>query len=444
MHARAVARRGDRQRLQVAVAHHPRAAASASTSVAAAPRAACCRAASAAARGASARSPSRSTSSSASARRCGSRRASRRGRPARRGSSPTRRTRSDRGVEVVGAAGERGRVDRAGRGAGDDRERVVGRRAALAPDARNRVQHADLVGGARAAAGEDQPGQRARSFVRRRMRTAVVRAGTPALDAPRRLGRSAPRRRGRARRSRGRAAVAAAPSGPARRSPCSVATRRDGKSRSTSATGGTLPLTSTRRYLPKRQRAAARSQTCCTFSRRPPEKRSGCTLPCTMISSSSFSRSRFAFSRSSLATASIGSVLSSSLKIATRPRWPLTTRRSLTMPASSCGSRLSMQVGDAALRETPHLVGALVEQMARQVEAERGLLERQPLLDAPRSAATSSGSCVSHVRAPLSSRSRTARPGRRALPASRPSRARGRRWPARARGPGAARRRRRP
>ena len=40
-----------------------------------------------------------------------------------------------------------------------------------------------------------------------------------------------------------------------------VCERRDGKSRSTSATGGTLPLTSTRRYLPKRQRAPARSHT---------------------------------------------------------------------------------------------------------------------------------------------------------------------------------------
>ena len=41
------------------------------------------------------------------------------------------------------------------------------------------------------------------------------------------------------------------------------------------------------------------------------------------------------------------------------------------------------QVGDLAARELPHFALALVEQMAGQVEAERRLLQRQPLLDAP-------------------------------------------------------------
>ena len=41
---------------------------------------------------------------------------------------------------------------------------------------------------------------------------------------------------------------------------------------------GAVPLTATRRNLPKRQRAVARSHTCCTLRRKPPEKRSGCSL----------------------------------------------------------------------------------------------------------------------------------------------------------------------
>ena len=61
-------------------------------------------------------------------------------------------------VEGVGTARQRGGVDRAGRRAGDDGKGVAGGGAAVAPDLRDRLQHADLVGGARAAAGENQPG----------------------------------------------------------------------------------------------------------------------------------------------------------------------------------------------------------------------------------------------------------------------------------------------
>ena len=199
--ARAVARRGDGERVQMALAHHPRAGARCRPARRAARRAASCRAASAAARGASARSPSRSTSSSASARRCGSRRANRRGRPARRGSSPRRRPARRRAVEVVGAAGERRGVDRAGRGAGDDRERDCRSTAPLlAADLRDRLQHADLVGGARAAAGEHQPGRRRAARIG--MARASRRAGAVAIGA-------GPQRR-RAARSVVAAAVAVA------------------------------------------------------------------------------------------------------------------------------------------------------------------------------------------------------------------------------------------
>ena len=146
------------------------------------------------------------------------------------------------GVEVVGAAGQRGGVDRAGRGAGDHRERIAGRAGAgLAPDLRDRLQHADLVGGARAAAGEDQPGERSRAspcigrgrcarFTRRR-RTARPCARRPrsSAPAPRRSDRSGPRRRGRARRSRARAAARRRTASPCGTSPCSVgdAARRE-------------------------------------------------------------------------------------------------------------------------------------------------------------------------------------------------------------------------
>jgi hypothetical protein len=64
----------------------------------------------------------------------------------------------DRLVEAVGAARERSGVDRARRRAGDHRERVAALGSALAPDLRDRLQHADLVGSACAAAGEHQPG----------------------------------------------------------------------------------------------------------------------------------------------------------------------------------------------------------------------------------------------------------------------------------------------
>ena len=121
---------------------------------------------------------------------------------------------------------------------------------------------------------------------------------------------------------------------------------------------------------------AARSHTCCTFSRRPPEKRSGCTRPCTTSSSSSRSRSRWPRAPLRWPPLRCASLMSSSLKIATRPRWPLTTRKSLTMPASNCGSRVSTRSAMRRLREPAHLGLALLEQVARQVEAERRLLQR--------------------------------------------------------------------
>ena len=157
--ARAVARRGDRERVQMAVAHHAVQPLGVDQLARAASRAASCRAASAAGRAASARSPSRSTSSSASARRCGSRRTSRSGRPARRGSSPRRR----RAPAIAWSKSSARQASAAALIAPADVPAMTGKGiaaggAAVAADLRHRLQHADLVGGARAAAGEDQPG----------------------------------------------------------------------------------------------------------------------------------------------------------------------------------------------------------------------------------------------------------------------------------------------
>jgi hypothetical protein len=66
----------------------------------------------------------------------------------------------DRLVEAVGAAGERCGVDRAGRRPGDHRERIAAVDSALAPDLGDRLQHADLIGGACAPAGQYQAGAR--------------------------------------------------------------------------------------------------------------------------------------------------------------------------------------------------------------------------------------------------------------------------------------------
>jgi len=63
-------------------------------------------------------------------------------------------------VEVRAAAGQRRRVDRAGRGAGDDGKRVAGRRVRLATDLHHRLEHADLVSGSGTAAGQHEPGGR--------------------------------------------------------------------------------------------------------------------------------------------------------------------------------------------------------------------------------------------------------------------------------------------
>ena len=59
-------------------------------------------------------------------------------------------------AEIVGAAGQRGGVDGAGRSAADDVEGIARRRPARFPQyLRNRLQHADLVSGSGAAARQD-------------------------------------------------------------------------------------------------------------------------------------------------------------------------------------------------------------------------------------------------------------------------------------------------
>ena len=104
--------------------------------------------------------------------------------------------------------------------------------------------------------------------------------------------------------------------------------------------------------------------------------------------------------------ASIIADLSSSLNSASLPRWPLITRKSLTMPASSCGSRVSIRSSIWRLRETPHLQRHFVEQVARQVEADSRLLQGQPLLHAPgrglhqRRLLRAGGMRVAHVEQP--------------------------------------------
>ena len=64
--------------------------------------------------------------------------------------------RGQRLIEVVGTTGERGRVDGTGRGAGDHVGGGARRAVAVAPDARDGLEHTNLVGRARAAAGQDE------------------------------------------------------------------------------------------------------------------------------------------------------------------------------------------------------------------------------------------------------------------------------------------------
>ena len=71
-------------------------------------------------------------------------------------------------IMAVGLAGQGGRVDRAGRGAGDDLVGAVRRRADLAGDVGDGPQHAHLIGRTRPAAGQQQPGARLRPCGRRR------------------------------------------------------------------------------------------------------------------------------------------------------------------------------------------------------------------------------------------------------------------------------------
>ena len=65
-----------------------------------------------------------------------------------------------RGIEVVRAAGQGASIDGAGRGAGNDRKRVGLRRVRRSSCAMSAMASStpDLVGGARAAAGEQQAG----------------------------------------------------------------------------------------------------------------------------------------------------------------------------------------------------------------------------------------------------------------------------------------------
>jgi hypothetical protein len=67
--------------------------------------------------------------------------------------------------------------------------------------------------------------------------------------------------------------------------------------------------------------------------------------------------------------ASITADLSSSVKMLSLPRWPLMVRRPPMMPAMVCGSRLS-RISPIGAHEAAHFGLDLVEQMARQVEAD--------------------------------------------------------------------------
>jgi len=62
----------------------------------------------------------------------------------------------DRGAEVVGLAGQRGSVDRAGGSAGNHLEGVVAGGAGVAPELRDGREHADLIGRASPPSGKDE------------------------------------------------------------------------------------------------------------------------------------------------------------------------------------------------------------------------------------------------------------------------------------------------
>ena len=62
-------------------------------------------------------------------------------------------------AEVVAMAGQRRGIDRAGRGAANNIERIaLGRHAGRRQNAGDRLQYPDLVGGAGPAASQDQSG----------------------------------------------------------------------------------------------------------------------------------------------------------------------------------------------------------------------------------------------------------------------------------------------
>ena len=178
--------------------------------------------------------------------------------------------------------------------------------------------------------------------IRRRSAPAPGRPAPSSWPAPHRSGRTAPLRPAAVPPAR-RPRASASRTGPSPRtsSPCSDCSARGGKSRTSRAMSGALPLTATRRNLPKRQRAVARSHTWLHVEAAAAgEAGPAAACPCTITSSSSLSRLRLA-----LISALVGRAprcvpdLSSSLNSASLPRWPLMTRKSLTMPASSCGSR---------------------------------------------------------------------------------------------------------
>jgi hypothetical protein len=71
----------------------------------------------------------------------------------------------DRAIEVVGLAGERSGVDRARRRAGNDRKGIAGEHplvTGIAPDLDDRLEHAHLIPGPRSAAREHEAGERNR------------------------------------------------------------------------------------------------------------------------------------------------------------------------------------------------------------------------------------------------------------------------------------------
>jgi len=77
-------------------------------------------------------------------------------------------------VEVVGIGCQRRGVDRSCRRPGDDRKRICVWRIMFAPDARKRVENADLIRRSRAAAGEDECNLRVNVVLRNATRWTIT------------------------------------------------------------------------------------------------------------------------------------------------------------------------------------------------------------------------------------------------------------------------------